>query len=97
MKKRSRIKLLLSLFFLVATTYFGYNIYQSFYQLHNINLEQKKVNSQIKEIETVKRNLEIQKDKLSDPEYKERYARGKFFITKKGEQVFRLPAQSKDE
>lgn len=37
------------------------------------------------------------KGKLKDPEYVKRYARGKFLVIKKGEQVFKLPGGSSED
>ena len=37
------------------------------------------------------------KGKLKDQEYVKRYARGKFLVIKKGEQVFKLPGGSSED
>ena len=44
-----------------------------------------------------KKELSAQKEKLKDPEYVKRYARGKFLVIKKGEQVFKLPGGSSED
>lgn len=46
---------------------------------------------------TQKKELSAQKEKLKDPEYVKRYARGKFLVIKKGEQVFKLPGGSSED
>jgi len=38
--------------------------------------------------------LNAEKEKLQDPDYVENYARGKYMLTKDGEQIFHLPENS---
>ena len=38
----------------------------------------------------------IQKEKLQDPEYLKYMVRGKYLVTKDGEQVFKLPTTQDD-
>lgn len=43
-----------------------------------------------------KKDLEKKKKNLENPEYVARYARGKYMVSKPGEQIFKLPAKSND-
>ncbi|MEG0709119.1 MAG: septum formation initiator family protein, partial [Longicatena sp.] len=52
--------------------------------------------SLITELEGQKTSLSKEKKNLEDPEYVKRFARGKFMVSKPGEQVFKLPAKNED-
>lgn len=43
------------------------------------------------ELKKKKKDLETKKKNLSDPDYIEYIARGKYLVTKEGEQVFKFP------
>ncbi|MBP3852045.1 MAG: septum formation initiator family protein [Erysipelotrichaceae bacterium] len=45
-----------------------------------------------KELKKEKKELEAKKKNLSDPDYIEYIARGKYLVTKEGEQVFKFPS-----
>lgn len=53
-------------------------------------------NAQIAELEAEQSSLEEQKEKLQDPEYLKYMVRGKYLVTKDGEQVFKLPSAQGD-
>ena len=53
--------------------------------------------SEAGKLSSQKKELSAQKEKLKDPEYVKRYARGKFLVIKKGEQVFKLPGGSSED
>lgn len=44
------------------------------------------------ELDSKKEELETTKENLSNPEYVEYMARGKYLVTKEGEQVFKFPS-----
>ena len=52
--------------------------------------------SQISELEDEQTALQEQKEKLQDPEYLKYMVRGKYLVTKDGEQVFKLPTTQDD-
>lgn len=54
-------------------------------------------NEQIEALKEKKTSLSTQKKKLKDPEYVKRYARDKYLVSKKGEQVFKLPGGNHEE
>lgn len=47
------------------------------------------------ELKKEKKDLEKKKKNLSDPDYIEYIARGKYLVTKEGEQVFKFPSENK--
>lgn len=51
--------------------------------------------TEISKLEDVKETLTDQKEKLQDPEYLKYMVRGKYLVTKDGEQVFKLPTSDK--
>lgn len=50
----------------------------------------------ISSLESQQKDLTKKKENLEDPEYVKRYARGKFMVSKPGEQIFKLPSKSDD-
>lgn len=48
------------------------------------------------ELTEKKQNLETEKTNLSNPDYAEFVARGKYLVTKEGEQIFKFPAIDKN-
>lgn len=50
----------------------------------------------ISSLESQQKDLKKRKENLEDPEYVKRYARGKFMVSKPGEQIFKLPSKSDD-
>lgn len=52
--------------------------------------------SQITEMEDEQAALQEQKERLQDPEYLKYMVRGKYLVTKDGEQVFKLPTAQDD-
>lgn len=53
-------------------------------------------NAQIAKLEGEQTSLENQLEKLQDPEYLKYMVRGKYLLTKDGEQVFKLPTSDSD-
>lgn len=51
----------------------------------------------ITNLESQKQNLTDEKSNLENPEYVKRFARGKYMVSKPGEQVFKLPSKSSDK
>lgn len=47
----------------------------------------------ITDLENQQAKLTDQKTKMEDPAYVKRYARGKYMVSKPGEQVFKLPSK----
>lgn len=91
-KKFTIFSPVLSVFYVACSLFFLMMIYNDV----NTTVELK---NQIEENETLKdevlaeeKNLQKQKEKLTNPDYIEYLARGKYLITKYGEQVFKFPS-----
>lgn len=63
----------------------------------NLKKEISSTESTISNLETQQAELENEKLKLSDDEYVKRYARGKYMMSKPGEQVFVLPPKNTEK
>ena len=62
---------------------------------NNSCIQQNKKKTQ--ELEEEKSDLEETKQKLTNPDYIEYIARGKYLVTKEGEQVFKFPSSEDEE
>lgn len=51
----------------------------------------------ISNLESQKEDLTQEVTNLNDPSYVKRYARGKYMVSKPGEQVFKLPSKNAEE
>lgn len=60
-----------------------------------LSIEENKKKS--KELSKTQDELESTKEKLTNPDYIEYIARGKYLVTKEGEQVFKFPSSSDSE
>ena len=49
------------------------------------------VQAKLQEVQDENKYLNSEKEKLQDPDYVETYARGKYQLSKNGEQIFYLP------
>ena len=56
----------------------------------------KEISTSEEMISSLESQLKKRKENLEDPEYVKRYARGKFMVSKPGEQIFKLPSKSDD-
>lgn len=54
-------------------------------------------NTKLKELKAKQTDLEKKKKNLLDPDYIEYIARGKYLVTKEGEQVFKFPSTKQED
>ncbi len=54
-------------------------------------------NVKLKELKSKRAKLESKKKKLQDPDYIEYIARGKYLVSKEGEQVFKFPSSKESD
>ncbi len=59
--------------------------------------EQKRLENKLVELEEKEKVLENDVKKLEDPEYLARYAREKYFYSKDGELILRIPNEKQDD
>ena len=91
------MKILISFVVIGLSCFLIYAASQDVVIMLNLKQEISANNNEIDKLSTQKKNLSTQKKKLEDPEYVKRYARDKFLVSKKGEQVFKLPKGSSEE
>ncbi len=79
----------------LATGYFlGSNI-ADVYTLIALKSEIRANEARLEEVSAQKEELETTKKNLTNPDYIEYLARGKYLVTKDGEQIFKFPAIEK--
>lgn len=82
--------------FLLASCGFIYQIGKDIMTTINLKNEIAQSDAQIDQIEEQIAQLEQEKDNLGNPEYVKRFARGKYMVSKEGEQLFKLPSSDED-
>ncbi len=73
--------------------FFGVQIVKDLGTTLQLQKEKKDAQEVVALLESQKTQLSEELQKLEDPEYVKRYARGKYMVTKDGEQVFKLPSK----
>ena len=96
-RKKHPMKILISLLAIGVSCYLIYAASTDVIVMLKLKQEISANNSEINKLSSQKKELSAQKEKLKDPEYVKRYARGKFLVIKKGEQVFKLPGGSSED
>ncbi len=96
-RKKHPMKILISLLAIGVSCCLIYAASTDVIVMLNLKQEISANNSEINKLSSQKKELSAQKEKLKDPEYVKRYARGKFLVIKKGEQVFKLPGGSSED
>lgn len=102
-KKRSKrnlsnaVRFIICALLLGATAFLTWNGIQDLKTTAEIKLSIEKNKTKSKELEEIKQELEETKQKLTNPDYIEYIARGKYLVTKEGEQVFKFPSSSTEE
>lgn len=96
-KKKRKLTLLTKIvcvLMLVASGFLLYGVFQEGMTTLQLQQELSEVQSKLQEVEDENRYLTNEKEKLQDPDYVETYARGKYQLSKDGEQIFYLPENS---
>ena len=91
------MKLLISLLAIGVSCYLIYAASKDVIVMLDLKQEISANNEAINKLSTQKKDLASQMKQLKDPEYVKRYARDKFLVSKKGEQVFRLPGGNSND
>lgn len=92
-KMRKGPKVIIFLFFLLTFSYFAYNIIIKIGETLNYRKQMQEQEAKIKELKEEEIYLQAEKEKLENPEYLARYARGKFLLSKENEQILRFPSK----
>lgn len=97
MKGKIKISHFIMYIGLIALT--GFFLFSGFKQLgvmYDLKTSISDKQAQKKTLTSKKKSLEKTKQNLTNPEYVEYIARGKYLVTKEGEQVFKFPSSDED-
>lgn len=75
---------------IISIIYFGFSLSYYIYTLYDLNKEKDKLNETYNELKKEAEDLQIEIDKLKDPEYLARYAREKYYYSKEGEYIIKV-------
>lgn len=92
-KKRHPIRTFFSLAAILASCFLIWMAGSDFINTMNLRKEISDSKASISTLQTQEEQLTDEKQKLNDPTYVQRYARGKYMVSKPGEQVFKLPSK----
>lgn len=93
-KKRSPLVKLICLGFLCLSAYLLFQSGKEILTTIQLQKELTEVQAQLDQVTAENEYLNSEKTKLQDPDYVENYARGKYMLSKDGEQIFHLPEDS---
>ena len=96
-KKKNKIKTFLSLAAIFIACFLIYAASSDLMMTMKLKDEITSSEEMINSLENQKDDLSKEKQNLENPEYVKRYARDKFLVSKKGEQVFRLPGGNSND
>ncbi len=82
--------------FIIASCAFIYQIGKDIMTTVHLKTEIAESDEQIRQIEEQIAQLEEEKENLGNPEYVKRFARGKYMVSKEGEQLFKLPSSDEE-
>ena len=92
MKKKSRFNIFTSVIFIFLIIFMMGSIYSDLSTTSSLKNQIDENEEIAKEVREENDRLTDTKEKLSNPDYIEYLARGKYLITKYGEQVFKFPS-----
>ncbi|EEU20615.1 septum formation initiator family protein [Lactobacillus mulieris] len=91
-KRRVRYLTIFGLIFVVL----GIQLILNITTTHRIKSEIQTNKTSLVEQKETNRRLKIKRNNLKDPDYLAKYIRYKFYYSKKGEQIYNIPEDSKD-
>lgn len=91
-KRRVRYLTICGLIFVVL----GIQLILNITTTHRIKSEIQTNKTSLVEQKETNRRLKIKRNNLKDPDYLAKYIRYKFYYSKKGEQIYNIPEDSKD-
>jgi len=90
-KKKKRRIFLLEILFVCIFCFLSYNFIITLVNIVDKKMEKKDLEEQLVELEEKKESLNVEYEKLQDPDYVARYAREKYLYSKDGEILIRIP------
>lgn len=73
-----------------------FTIFSYAYQIHQLKLEEQKLESELKNLQTEERELSSEIVKLKDPEYIAKYARENYLYSMEGEYVIKIEDKTEE-
>lgn len=92
-KKKHPIRTFFSLAAIFVAAFLVWLAGEDFVTTLNLKKEISDSEAMIIDLESQQAQLADEKTKMEDPAYVKRYARGKYMVSKPGEQVFKLPSK----
>ena len=92
-RKASKYKIRIFLALLVfgmVTAGLGYNLFNNIISIVKMKKKKKELKNQIAILAKEKENLELDIQRLNDPDYIAKYVREKYFYSKEGELILRM-------
>ena len=90
-KKTKGRMLIIFLFFGTIIFTLGYTLFNNLQQINSMSNQKKELKKEKTSLKEEQESLEADIERLSDPEYIARYAREKYFYSKDGELILRIP------
>lgn len=94
-KKRNRLIFSLCLLFLGG--FFAYASIEEFMMTAQLKKEISAYEQELADLDAESEILNKQIENLNNPDYVKRFAKGKFLVSKEGEQIFKLPSGENDD
>lgn len=92
LKKKKRNRMILSLVFVFVGFFFAYTSIEEMFMTANLKDEIAGYEAELEALGEETRVLNKQIENLNNPDYVKRFAKGKFLVSKEGEQIFKLPS-----
>lgn len=96
-KKKHPIRSFFSLLVIFVSCFLIYMAGEDFVTTLKLKKEISNSESMINNLENQQNDLKEKKKKLEDPNYVVRYSRGKYMLSKPGEQIFKLPSKNEND
>lgn len=97
MKRKALFFKVIFIFVLVVAVFLFFGAISELLSTHKLRKQHAAVTKELEEIQKINASLTNQKEKLSDPNYIQTYARGNYMFSKEGEQIFYLPSVDKEK
>lgn len=93
-KKKHPVKTFFSLVAIVSACFLTYSAGQELLTTLQLNKDIADAQTMINDLQQQKEDYEVEKTNLNNPEYVKSYARGKYMVSKDGEQIIKYPQKS---
>ncbi|MCF0108746.1 MAG: septum formation initiator family protein [Erysipelotrichaceae bacterium] len=92
-KKLTPVFRLICLILLGISGFFVYSVVKEFYTMVDLQGQLSDAQEKLILVQDENTRLTSQRDKLTDPDYVESYARSNYMLTKEGEEIYYLPGK----